>query len=573
MASVARRRGSDSASRPPSHKTRRPCLTLPLIVFVVTMSARSAHAQGPTFLYFDSKPGDYVGQGQQFTLTPADGAFTLPTISGAAVWIQFRQGPRVWNLMFAPPAGSPLAPGIYERATRYPIQSPTTPGLDVSGEARGCNRSNSRFVVYENDLTGPLPRFAADYEQHCEGKAPALFGSVRYNSSVPMGPRVSASSAAVYEGDGEIRVLPFVISLSAPASAPVSVDYAVIDGTATGGSDYLPVAGTASFGVGQTAAAVDVAVLGDTVAEGDETVTLALSNAAGAPILVGQGAGTIRNDDPDRTFIRFDSPVGDWVGLGQHFTLTPLDGDIVVQPTTDAGVQVKYRGATPWDLFFVPPAGSPLALGVFEGATRWPFQSPMTPGMDVFGDGRGCNAIEGRFVVLEIQFAGNGGIERFAADYEQHCDGDPPLSGAVRFNSSIPLTPRLSVSSAAAYEGDGAPRSLVFTVSLSIPSSSLVSVDFQTADGSANLGSDYLPVAGTLSLAPGETVARIEVPLVGDLVPEADETLFMRLANPVGVPISFGQGLGSIRNDDPNTTALVFIPSQATGLARVNGSL
>jgi hypothetical protein len=28
-------------------------------------------------------------------------------------------------------------------------------------------------------------RFAADFEQHCEGQDPALFGSVRYNSTVP----------------------------------------------------------------------------------------------------------------------------------------------------------------------------------------------------------------------------------------------------------------------------------------------------------------------------------------------------------------------------------------------------
>ena len=32
---------------------------------------------------------------------------------------------------------------------------------------------------------GAIVRFAADFEQHCEGLDPALFGSVRYNSTVP----------------------------------------------------------------------------------------------------------------------------------------------------------------------------------------------------------------------------------------------------------------------------------------------------------------------------------------------------------------------------------------------------
>src|SRR6185436_5206545 len=44
-----------------------------------------------------------------------------------------------------------------------------------------------RFVVLAAAYsgTGALTSFAANFEQHCEGAAPALWGEIRINSSVP----------------------------------------------------------------------------------------------------------------------------------------------------------------------------------------------------------------------------------------------------------------------------------------------------------------------------------------------------------------------------------------------------
>ena len=42
-----------------------------------------------------------------------------------------------------------------------------------------------RFVVREIEYAGEdVVRFAADFEQHCEDSAPALFGAVRFNSNI-----------------------------------------------------------------------------------------------------------------------------------------------------------------------------------------------------------------------------------------------------------------------------------------------------------------------------------------------------------------------------------------------------
>lgn len=68
-----------------------------------------------------------------------------------------------------------------------------------------------------------------------------------------------------------------------------------------------------------------------------------------------------------------------------------------------------------------------------------------------------------------------------------------------------------------------------------------LSVDYTTRDGSANAGEDYLPVADTLILYPGETQAAIAVEVIGDDIAEPDETFYLDVYNPVGG--SFGEGV------------------------------
>jgi ribosomal protein L35AE/L33A len=66
----------------------------------------------------------------------------------------------------------------------------------------------------------------------------------------------------------------------------VSVDYATSDGSAVAGTDYQSASGTLSWANGdESAKTFAVPVLGDDLAEGNETVNLALSNATGGATL------------------------------------------------------------------------------------------------------------------------------------------------------------------------------------------------------------------------------------------------------------------------------------------------
>lgn len=94
-------------------------------------------------------PRDSLTQGSTYRWGPETGVIRL---SGTVSHIQvqasdtgaFGEG---FTFDFASPEGTVLQPGTYERARRYPFQTGTHPGLDVSGNHLGCNTVSGRFVV------------------------------------------------------------------------------------------------------------------------------------------------------------------------------------------------------------------------------------------------------------------------------------------------------------------------------------------------------------------------------------------------------------------------------------------
>jgi hypothetical protein len=111
-------------------------------------------------------------------------------------------------------------------------------------------------------------------------------------------PSLSIADARVVEGNSGTATLSFPVTLSAKSTQTVSVDYASADGTATAPTDYAVAGGTLSFKPGETAKTVAVTVVGDSVYEPDETLTVALAKPVNATVTDGSATGTITNDDP-----------------------------------------------------------------------------------------------------------------------------------------------------------------------------------------------------------------------------------------------------------------------------------
>src|SRR5262245_7717327 len=108
----------------------------------------------------------------------------------------------------------------------------------------------------------------------------------------------------------------------------------------------------------------------------------------------------------------------------------------------------------------------------------------------------------------------------------------------------------LAVSDVSVVEGDHGTVNAVFMVTLSEPATGTVTVNYGTADGTAQASRDYEAAAGTLTFAPGETSKTITIAVQGDKQVEASETFFVNLSGAVNADIGDGQGLGTILNDD-----------------------
>ena len=89
----------------------------------------------------------------------------------------------------------------------------------------------------------------------------------------------------------------FNVTLSHSSNDTISAYYTTVDDTALAGSDYVAATGTVTFNPGSTHETISVTVLGDTVAEGDETFEVVLSYPINAAIGDAQGVATITDDD------------------------------------------------------------------------------------------------------------------------------------------------------------------------------------------------------------------------------------------------------------------------------------
>ena len=403
----------------------------------------TALAAGTTALWMASDSGDYIGGGITQTLNSPDYAFVASTNYDGGVNISVNNTSSSsyvnWTLSFAAPVGTTFGVGKYDQATRFPFQAPTAPGLDVSGDGRGCNVSKGFFVVRDYTANnGSVQSFAADFIQHCEDGTAKLTGAVRYNSTVPLIPTAPVALAPKTQ--------------QIDAGATVSLDGS--DSVAYSGKTIASYAWTQLSGPAVQIANANAATASFTAPSLSTTQTLVfqltITDSAGQSDTTTQ-AVTVNGSNAPKTELYLASDSGDYIGSGITQTITASDGSFSLSGTT-GHVHVSLNNGAYWSLDFAAPNGSQLVVGnTYANATRYPFQSPTAPGLDVSGDGRGCNVSQGVFVIRDLSLDSQGNISTFAADFQQHCeDGVPKLAGAIRYNSTIPTVSTAPVAIASA---------------------------------------------------------------------------------------------------------------------------
>ena len=306
-------------------------------------------------------------------------------------------------------------------ASHFPIPDV---GLDISGMSRGCNTLTGRFVVLEVEYAGEdVTRFAADFEQHCENQDAALFGAIRYNSTI--------SDLVPFGGQYPL----YQLTLDVPFHGRVSAS-----GIDCGGGGLACQLTSASVATVALTAIPDAGYLFGGWTEdchGAAAISVRLNMRKHCAAVFLPTVSTT-----PRTLLTWASSEGDYIGQGRSETYAPWNSrwDVVFEPTVQrleiVITSLDDAWVSAWRLWFQAPIGQQLQGGTnYTGATRAPFNTT-TPGVSVFGNGRGCNQVVGEFNLRELVLGPGDAVERVSLDFTHHCEFEaaPPLTGSLEYS-------------------------------------------------------------------------------------------------------------------------------------------
>lgn len=148
------------------------------------------------------------------------------------------------------------------------------------------------------------------------------------------------------------------------------------------------------------------------------------------------------------TVVTMFSDGGDYIGGGTQQEFDSTNATFTGTVST-GGIDLSVSGGTSglsWSMLIDPPLGSSsFKVGYYPKVQRAEFRTTGYAGLDIYGDGRGCNTDSGAIDVRDMAVSGST-ITRLDLLYEQHCEGNTPaLFGEVRIGE--PKTTGVIVSS------------------------------------------------------------------------------------------------------------------------------
>ncbi|MGB7655427.1 MAG: peroxidase family protein, partial [Novosphingobium sp.] len=130
--------------------------------------------------------------------------------------------------------------------------------------------------------------------------------------------------------------------------------------------------------------------------------------------------------------------------------------------------------------------------------------------------------------------------------------------GTITNNDPVPT---LSIADASIIEGNSGTKLITFTVTQSEVSGLDTTVNWGWADNSAWAGLDFVGSWGTVTIPAGSTTATLSLEIIGDTLPELNETFTITLSSPTNATIATGSATGTIIDDDLNLRMNAQAPS------------
>jgi hypothetical protein len=398
----------------------------------VSAPASFAATAPSTFVTMVSDQGDWVGQGQPRLFHPGNGRVTLGGNAGyLTIGVSGGTLGDYYGFDIAAPPGEKLHPGLYTEVQRAPFREAGRPGLDISGDGRGCNEVGGRFDVKDILISpsGEVKWVWLTYEQHCENGVPALFGEIRFavpgSSANPLVAPGHVWWPDVYRGRSGTAV-----PVNVANKGPNDLDLTAVSVTGLNKADFpirLDECTGVVLGPGELC---QVWMRFRPAVSGPRVASLLVTDSNGTKHKVALDGFGI----PGRTRLTMHSDEGDYIGQGLDYDYRPANAVITATGTrSHVRFGIDAADGSWWDGDFEAPSGDILAPGDYANATRYPFNGTGA-GLDLSGNGRGCNQLTGKFKVTSIAFTSNATLRRFGATFEQHCEGEvPALRGTFEY--------------------------------------------------------------------------------------------------------------------------------------------
>lgn len=346
----------------------------------------------------------------------------------------------------------------------------------------------------------------------------------------------------------------FTITLSAPQTYAVSVQYQTYDASAQAGSDYVAASGTVTIPAGQTSASVSVNIINDFLFEGQEYYYMLITNA--------QANGSFPMNILNNISYAYIEDGGVTVAIG-----TAIPEYI----SETAGVQVFPVSIS---------AAQPYSISVHYETSNYSAYA-----------GEDFTSTSGDVIIAAGQTTANISVP-ILNDYLNESTElyFVTLSNAINVSNNLPLVinaatgygyindndPVVSINVPSPQYMSEASAGHVFTVSLSAPVSYPVSFNYETVNANAMAGNDFVNTTGTITFLPGDTIKSINVSMVNDFLNEPEEAYYLLISNAknstlnLPMTITTAYSYAYINDDDPfitnETPSPQYITESNTGI-------
>ena len=298
--------------------------------------------------------------------------------------------------------------------------------------------------------------------------------------------------------------------------APVTVDYASADQTATSGSDYVAAGASLTWAAGETGLrTAEIATLPDTIDEDNETFSFNLTPVGTVIIVNDTSTVEIIDDDPVPTISveAINVVENDGVAVLSLSLSNPSAFTISTNYTTIDGTAFAAQD-----------------YAAAAGTVTWPPENSDVQSITI-------NLINNTTGEPE---------EQFLVEFDNTQNAF--LAGDVAITIVDDEIPSLSLSDATASELDG---QLELAVTLEGASTATVATTVVTAAGTATADVDYENITASVTWAPGESGQKtVQVPILDDTTDEYDETFSISLLATQNATETVGTATATITDDD-----------------------